>query len=117
MHQSLESGFILAPLIPLVRHHLPGETVFIREPAALHLLPAAGCELFPVIIDLLLRLTVDHKRDRFGKLEAARHSRPRTPAHPARTIPSSPACHAVASAKAGSPSAPKVPPLCNESPL
>ena len=36
----------------------------------MHLFPAASCELFPVIIDLLLRLAVDHERDRFGELEA-----------------------------------------------
>jgi hypothetical protein len=45
-----------------VGHYLPGETIFIREPAALHLLTAAGRELFPVIIDLLLRLAIDHER-------------------------------------------------------
>src|SRR5205823_8751655 len=45
------------------------ETVFIRKPAALHLFSAAGYELFPIIIDLLLRLAVDHERDRCGELE------------------------------------------------
>src|SRR5438552_1260160 len=69
MHQPLHPGRILAPLVPLVRHHLPGETVFIGEPTALHLLAAAGYEFFPVIIDLLLRLAVDHERDRRGELE------------------------------------------------
>src|SRR5438046_6531461 len=69
MHQPLHPSPILAPLVPLVRHHLPGETVFIREPAALHFLAAAGYELLPIIIDLLLRLAVDHERDRGGELE------------------------------------------------
>src|SRR5436309_10618673 len=69
MHQPLHPGRILGPLVPLVRYHLPGETVFIGEPTALHLLAATGSEFFPVIIDLLLRLAVDHERDRCGELE------------------------------------------------
>src|SRR5436190_24004663 len=69
MHQPLHPGRILGPLVPLVRYHLPGETVFIGEPTALHLLAATGGEFFPVIIDLLLRLAVDHERDRCGELE------------------------------------------------
>src|SRR6266516_5573501 len=69
MHQPLHPSRILGPLVPLVRHYLPGKTVFIRKPAALHFLAAAGGEFFPVIIDLLLRLAVDHERDRCGELE------------------------------------------------
>src|SRR5437773_7155406 len=70
MHQPLHPSRILGPLVPLVRHHLPGKTVFIREPAALDFLAAAaGYELLPVIIDLLLPLAVDHERDRCGELE------------------------------------------------
>src|SRR5438874_8848882 len=69
MHQPLHPGRILGPLVPLVRHYLPGETVFIGEPTALHLLAATGGEFFPIIIDLLLRLAVDHERDRRGELE------------------------------------------------
>src|SRR5207247_2157378 len=69
MHQPLHPSRILAPLVPLVRHYLPGKTVFIRKPAALHFLAAAGYELLPIIIDLLLRLAVDHERDRRGELE------------------------------------------------
>src|SRR5439155_4378840 len=62
MHHPLELDRIPGPLAYLCRLHLPGEAVFIREPTALHLLPAAGCELLPVIIDLLLRLAVHHER-------------------------------------------------------
>src|SRR5438874_423847 len=69
MHQPLHPSRILAPLVPLVRRYLPGKTVFIRKPAALHFLAAAGYELLPIIIDLLLRLAVDHERDRCGELE------------------------------------------------
>src|SRR6266446_1151521 len=69
MHDALESGRVPGPLAYLRRYHLPGETVFICEPAALHLFPVARRELYPVIIDLLLRLTVEHERDRFGELE------------------------------------------------
>src|SRR5207249_7792221 len=69
MHQPLHPSRILAPLVPLVRHYLPGKTVFIRKPAAVHFLSATRRELFPVIIDLLLRLAVDHERDRCGELE------------------------------------------------
>ena len=53
----------------LARHDLPGETILIGQPAALHFLAAAGGELLPEMIDLLLRLAFDDERDRRGKLE------------------------------------------------
>ena len=61
MHHAFEPGRIPGPLPEFCRHHLPGETEFIREPTALHFLSAVSRELRPVIIDLLLCVAVDHK--------------------------------------------------------
>ena len=69
MHHSLEPGRIPGPLLYLRRDHLPGEPVFIREPAALHFFAAVRRQLLPVIIDFLLRLAVDYERNGFGELE------------------------------------------------
>src|SRR5206468_91323 len=41
----------------------------VLEPAALALFSPAGCELVPVLIDLLLRLTVHHEREGLAELE------------------------------------------------
>ena len=66
----LQPGRIFHPFgEELCRCYLPGETVFVRDPSALHFLPAVSGEFLPVIIDLLLRLAVDHERDGFGELE------------------------------------------------
>src|SRR2546421_8030191 len=62
VHHPFQSGGILDPFGEKLRwHHLPGKTVLIREPAALHLFPTVGGQLFPVIIDLVLCLAVDHE--------------------------------------------------------
>src|SRR5947208_3179381 len=66
-------GGVLRPFgEKLCRCYLPGESVLVRKPSALHFLPAASGEFLPVIIDLLLRVAVDHERDGFGELELPR---------------------------------------------
>lgn len=50
------------------RDDLPGETVFVLEPAALILSAALG-ELLPEIVHLVLHLAVDEERDGLGEGE------------------------------------------------
>src|SRR5437870_2771397 len=70
MHHPFQPGRVLHPFgETLCRYYLPEESVLVREPSAFHFLPAASGEFLPVIIDLLLRVAVDHKRDGFGELE------------------------------------------------
>ena len=70
MRDPLQPGRILHPFgEKLCRYDLPEESVLVRDPSALHFLPAASGELLPVIIDLLLRVAVNHERDGFGELE------------------------------------------------
>ncbi len=54
------------------RVDLPGESEFVFEPAAPPGRSAIGGKFFPEIIDFLLGLAIDCKRDRFGKLELPR---------------------------------------------
>src|SRR5262249_44248493 len=51
------------------RHHLPGQAELVLEPAAGALRAAAGDELAPVIVHLLLVLAVDLERDGLAELE------------------------------------------------
>src|SRR5690349_17104950 len=58
------------PVEHLRGHHLPGESISILEPAAhLRLRIAPGRELVPVIVELLLVIDEDLKRDCFVELE------------------------------------------------
>src|SRR5688500_13292927 len=59
---------LLHPPAQLGRHHLPGETVLVGEPAA-DAFPSAGGELGPILVDFLLALAVHHERDRFTERE------------------------------------------------
>src|SRR6266480_4040763 len=70
MHHPFQPGRVLHPFgETLCRYYLPEESVLVREPSAFHFLPAASGEFLTVIIDLLLRVAVDHERDGFGELE------------------------------------------------
>src|SRR5438067_13522416 len=57
------------PVPERARHNLPREPVFVFWPSALNLAAAAGHELLPIVICLLLRLAIDHKRYRFREFE------------------------------------------------
>src|SRR5919106_1223499 len=51
-------------LVEAGRGDLPGEAVFVLEPATHALLASVGGELLPVVVDLVLVLAVDLERDR-----------------------------------------------------
>ena len=60
------------PLDHLSRHHLPGQTVLVLEPATnLGLGITTGGELVPEVIELLLVLDIDLQRDGLVELEDA----------------------------------------------
>src|SRR5689334_10195988 len=61
---------IAEPVDHLLRHHLPGQAVLVLEPAAhVRLRIAAGGQLAPVVIELLLVLDIHLQGDRFVELE------------------------------------------------
>src|SRR5512146_1748433 len=69
-HASRALGIgILDELEQRRRDDLPGQAEPVLEPPALTFLSAAGRELPPQLVHLLLRLAVDHERDRLGELE------------------------------------------------
>src|SRR6185295_2824042 len=75
LQQRLHDAFRLRvrlaePVDHFLRHHLPREPVLVLEPAAdVRLGIAAGGELAPVVVQLLLVVDVDLQRHRFVELE------------------------------------------------
>src|SRR5690349_24932387 len=51
-----------------MRHDLPRQTILVFEPATLDFLSPFG-KLLPEVIDLVLRLAMDHQRNRFREFE------------------------------------------------
>src|SRR5437867_5973603 len=68
IHHSLVSGVVFHPFTHDCGDDLPGEAVFVLEPAARPLLSTFG-KLLPEIVDLFLGVAVQHERDRLAEFE------------------------------------------------